>query len=272
MLDQAMLLADYHRLREVSRSLHNRLIKQIPKPVLTSSAERLGLLSPGPGRHGEEVLLLEDEYEISVLMDYCLYHGRAGWNGRTVINHALAEAPPAAGSDALLLLQAMQEARFSVFAVDEAVPGIGVQVRDLLRDEPLFVVDIGFSQTADPGLLLAGNVISLPGWSMTTGAMLPVDRTIVEDLLQHLPGRFSTATVSQFRQLSPQDQSERAGCVIHACLARGAASHVEARDVKTGLKPPRPHSARPRVARRPARNAPCPCGSGKKYKRCCGKL
>src|SRR5215216_7371020 len=108
MIDRAGLLADYHRLRELSRSLHNRLIKQIPKPVLTSSAERLGLLSPGRGRHGEEVLLLEDEYEISVLMDFCLYHGRQA--GRTVIDRALAEAPPAAGSDERLLLQAMQEA------------------------------------------------------------------------------------------------------------------------------------------------------------------
>src|SRR5215204_6199373 len=168
MIDRAGLLAEYHRLREVSRSLHNRLIKQIPKPVLTSSAERLGLLSPGPGRHGEEVLLLEDEYEISVLMDYCLYHGRQCEDGRTVIERAITEAPPAAGSDEQRLLQAMQDARFSVFAVEEAAPGIGVHVRDLLRDEPLFLVDIGFSQTADPGLVLAGNVVSLPGLSMTT--------------------------------------------------------------------------------------------------------
>ena len=270
MIDRAGLLADYHRLREVSRALHNRLIKQIPKALLTVSAERLGLLSPAPGRRGEDILLLDDEYEISVLMDYCLYHGRQ--DGRTVIDQALADAPPAAGSDELLLLQAMQHARFSVFAVEEAAPGIGVHVRDLLRDERLFLVDIGFSQTADPGLLLAGNIISIPDLSMTTGAMLPVDRTIVEDLLQHLPERFSTATVSQFRQLSPDDQSELAGFVIHACLAGGAASYVEARDVKTGLRPPPAHRARPQAARRHPRNAPCPCGSGKKYKRCCGRL
>ena len=108
MVDHAGLLADYHRLRELSRSLHNRLVKQIPKPVLTSSAERLGLLRPGPDRHGGEVLLLEDEYEVSVLMDYCLYHGRH--DGQTVIDHALTDAPPPAGSDELLLLQAMQVA------------------------------------------------------------------------------------------------------------------------------------------------------------------
>ena len=255
----------------MSRFLHNRLIKQIPKLVLTSSAERFGLLSPGPGHHGKEVLLLEDEYEISVLMDYCLYHGRQGQDGRTVIDQAIAEAPPAAGNDELLLLRAMQAARFSVFAVDEAAPGIGVHVRDLLRDEPLFLVDIGFSQTAGPGPVLAGNVISLPALSMTTGAMLPVDRTILEGLLQQLPKRFATATVGQFRQLSPHEQSELAGFVIHACLARGAATYVEARDVKTGLRPPLPHGSRPRAAWRPPRNAPCPCGSGQKYKRCCGR-
>lgn len=32
-----------------------------------------------------------------------------------------------------------------------------------------------------------------------------------------------------------------------------------------------PASEAPRFAGNPAQNAPCPCGSGKKYKRCCGK-
>ena len=32
----------------------------------------------------------------------------------------------------------------------------------------------------------------------------------------------------------------------------------------------RPRSE-PRAARKPGRNDPCPCGSGRKYKRCCGK-
>jgi hypothetical protein len=270
MIDEAGLLADYQRLREVSRALHNRLIKVLPKQTLTEGAERLGLLSPGPGRHGEDVLLLDDEYEISVLMDYCLYHGRQ--DGRTVIDQALADAPPAAGTEELLLLQAMQEARYSVFAVEETAPGVGVQVRDILRDESLFLVDIGFSQTADPGLVLAGNVISLPGLTMTTGAMLPVDHTILEDLLTHLPVHFATATIEQFRQLSPKDQSELAGSVIRACLAGGAASYVEAKDVKASLRPPRTHRSGPKAARRHPRNAPCPCGSGQKYKRCCGRF
>jgi len=30
--------------------------------------------------------------------------------------------------------------------------------------------------------------------------------------------------------------------------------------------------SQPRVHKKPWRNAPCPCGSGKKYKHCCGKV
>ena len=33
------------------------------------------------------------------------------------------------------------------------------------------------------------------------------------------------------------------------------------------LEPQEPYRAPPKVGR----NAPCPCGSGKKYKKCCGK-
>jgi uncharacterized protein YecA (UPF0149 family) len=109
------------------------------------------------------------------------------------------------------------------------------------------------------------------GLSMTTGAMLPVDRTILEDLLHQLPTRFATATIEQFRQLSPNAQSDLAECVIRACLAGGAASYVEAKDVKTGPRPSLAQRSRSQAAWRHPRNAPCPCGSGQKYKRCCGR-
>ena len=37
-------------------------------------------------------------------------------------------------------------------------------------------------------------------------------------------------------------------------------------DVEKLLNPP----VRVKAEKKPARNAPCPCGSGKKYKKCCG--
>jgi len=269
--DHATLLVDYRRLREASRTLHNRLIKALPKDTLTACAKRLGLLSTGRGRQQQDVLLLDDEYELAVLMDYCLYHGRQD-DGRTIIEQTLVEAPPASGSDELTLLQAMAEARFSLFIVETTVPGVGVTIRDLLRAESLFLVDLGFSETAPPGMVLTGNVISLPELSMTTGAMLPVHGVVLEDLVRQLPMRFATATIGQFRTLSSEAQSELAASVIRACLAGGAASYVEPKDVKTGLQPSFVQRPRSEVTRDHPRNAPCPCGSGKKYKRCCGRI
>lgn len=38
-------------------------------------------------------------------------------------------------------------------------------------------------------------------------------------------------------------------------------------DLERLLNPPKPTKAGKKVAR----NEPCPCGSGKKYKKCCGK-
>ena len=98
---------------------------------------------------------------------------------------------------------------------------------------------------------------------MTTGAMLPVDEPILEDLLVRLDERFGARTVAQFRQLPPDEQSELATLVIRSCLAGAAASHVQTEDVQPG---PARHPAERR-----SRNAPCSCGSGRKYKRCCGR-
>jgi uncharacterized protein YecA (UPF0149 family) len=47
-----------------------------------------------------------------------------------------------------------------------------------------------------------------------------------------------------------------------AALARAAGAEDQGSSV-------RPH--RPARSEKVGRNAPCPCGSGKKYKKCCGK-
>ena len=48
---------------------------------------------------------------------------------------------------------------------------------------------------------------------------------------------------------------------------RAAFAEAEAPEEDEALVPPQPIRALPKVGR----NAPCPCGSGKKYKRCCGR-
>jgi hypothetical protein len=54
-----------------------------------------------------------------------------------------------------------------------------------------------------------------------------------------------------------------------ACFHRERAGKVQRLAERAGYEPrerPPPHRASPKIGR----NSPCPCGSGKKYKRCCG--
>jgi len=45
-----------------------------------------------------------------------------------------------------------------------------------------------------------------------------------------------------------------------------------AKQVPTEEEPPLPEPVKPvRSEQHPKRNDPCPCGSGRKYKQCCGK-
>ena len=255
MVQHTELLTDYIRLRQALRQLASALMKQFPKGLLAECAEQLGLSVTTRGRQ-RPVLVFDDAYEMSVLIDYALYHARP--KGRSVIERALAESPPAVDSDEATLFQAMRDVRYGLFAIEELEPGVGVQLLDLLRDESVFLVDIEFSRTASPGLVLAGNIVSPAGVTMTTGAMLPVDDGLLDDLMAQLRQRFGATTAAQFRALPPDEHAALAALVIRACLASGAAARVVAKDVKVA---PAHHP----------RNLQCSCGSGKKNRRCCGR-
>ena len=254
------LIDHYQQLRQKQRALHNDLMARLPEGMLVECAERLGITSKDQGT-GRPVLMFEDEHEMSVLMDYCIYHGRR--DGQTVIDRTLAESPPPESTDELVLLQAMQQAVYSLFMVEEVLPGVGASVRGALHNEQFLLVDLGLSQTAVPGYVLAGNVVSPAGITMTTGAMLPVELDALEEIVTEIDEQFEDAS-SRAPASDPELQAELAALVIRACLATGASSKIVERDVPVNTR------ASSSAAKGHARNLPCPCGSGKKYKRCCG--
>src|SRR5437868_6983491 len=170
--EQTRLLARYKQLRQVGLQLNNRLVATLTKSALNERGKKLGMLK-------KNTLVLDSEDEIAVLMDYCLHDIRQ--QGANAIERYLAESPPAADSDEMVLLQALRQARFTILVLEAAEPGFGVQVRDLLRDEVLFLIDVGFSRTAPPGLMLAARIMAPQGIWQTTGAALPLGVPSAED-------------------------------------------------------------------------------------------
>jgi hypothetical protein len=212
--------------------------------------------------------MLDTVDESSVLMDYCIHDVRR--QGINAIERFLLQSPPQADSDEMVLLQALRQARFCLVAVDRAEPEVGVRGRDLLRDEPQFLLDIGFSREAVPGMVLATRVMAPEGNCRTTGAPLLVGVLSPAEQAKYVQDLAAIFKGLDLRNLSPEQASEFSAIVIRVCLEQGAAKHIQyiepvlesSRRAVTGAPPPR---------QRAGRNARCPCGSSKKSKHCCGR-
>jgi SEC-C motif len=252
MTQHAEKLARYQHLRRVGVELNNHLVKRLDKSIFDEGGKKLGMLKRG-------VLVLDTEDQINVLMDFCLHDLRR--DGINEIERFWRESPPAPDSDEWILIQALRKARYSLYAVESKVPGVGIQIRDLMRDDTQFVMDVGLSRSVRVGSVMAARIMTPDGIGMTTGAGLPagdIETTNHINFLEALK-----VAGSNSGSLTPSESSEFAAVVIRTLLSQGAAERVRYENPNP-LPPAQPES------QRIGRNDPCHCGSGKKFKRCCG--
>lgn len=232
MTRHAELLPRYKQLRQAALRLNNRLVETLSRSVLDEGGKKLGILRG-------YVLTLDSEDEIAVLMDYCIYDVRR--RGVNAVERYLAKSPPAPDSDEMTLLQAMRQAYYSLFAVEAVERGVGVHVKDLLRDESLFLVDVGFGSSAPLGMILAARVTAPEGIAMTTGAALPFGLLSAEESAVLVQGVSAILPGVDFRRPSPSEASNLSGLIIRTCLQQGAAERIRYETVD-----PRPPASRPR--------------------------
>lgn len=254
----AHLVPTYLRTRKLAMNLSHKLVATLDKDIMDEGGRSLGILEKGK-------LVLGSEDELMVVMDYCIYNVYRG--GRNAVERMLANSPPS-GPDELALLRAQMEAYYSIFQVIDVEAGVGVTMRDLLRKDTIFIIDVGLGTSAKPGYGLAGRVIPQPGYFMSGGALLPFDKRAAWRIDADMQRWLAAGT--DFARLAPAQEAELAAQVIRACLGSGASEHVRYAALGEGRSPGR--SSSEGVGRvRANRNDPCPCGSGRKYKSCCGK-
>ncbi|CAN5910380.1 hypothetical protein BH23PLA1_BH23PLA1_31030 [soil metagenome] len=259
MTDHADLLDRYRRMREVRFRLNNLLAKTIPKKTLEECGRILGFFRKG-------VLYFETEDETSVLMDYCLYYPQP--DGRNLVAKYLEKSPPPADSDEMAALQAMSQAYYSLFQVVDVEQGVGVSVRDILRGENGFITDIGFGNTAQRHMMLATRIIPAEGFLTTGGASLPVDASAASRISKVLVRTGYNPETFDFEQIEPRQEAELAAIFIRECRSMGMTSRIVYAE-PGGHARPTPVSSE--GGSRIGRNEPCRCGSGKKFKKCCGR-
>jgi SEC-C motif len=245
-------------MREVRLQLNNVLVGTIPKRALQECGRKLGYLR-------KNTLVFDSEHDMAVLMDYCLYD--PGPDGRTLVTTFLEKSPPPADSAEMVALQEMTHAYYSMFQITGVERGIGVSVRDLLRDETGFIMDIGFGNTAQRHLMLASRIIPMEGFLMTGGAALPVDPFAARRISNELKRMKQTLETFDFHQITPRQEADLAALIIRTCRSSEASSHIAYAEPGSPARPVSSVSATVRTGR----NEPCPCGSGKKFKMCCGR-
>ena len=251
----------YKRLRGLARDLNHRIVQTIPREAIPQVAEAIGRLHGG-------VLVLDSEDESSVLMDCCLFD----WirEGKNLIEKYAENYPPAPGTEEHELLEAYLQAKYRIVVPQSRVPGAGAYFVDLLSGEELFIMDVGLSQNP-LDVAYATRTIPLGQFWMTGGAGLPtgseaikvaIDRLTKQRLVEE--GRFT-------------DPHKMALVFVRTLLESGASKRVAYEGVENqrrqefhsefgGADVPQQKMS----AYAPSRNSPCSCGSGKRYKRCCG--
>lgn len=277
------LLDVYMRRREVSRGFANRAVATIGNQALDDAARRLGLLHRG-------VYVFGSEHEGHVLFDHALFTPLE--DGRSPMARYVEANPPPPGTEKAVITEAMVGARYRVLKIEQVMPGLGAMVNSFVEEGRL-LIDIGLSHTGAVGALFATRLFVFDEFMMTSGAGLPVFGSFGKKCLQAVMQRTSRPIPGVASDSQAMDH-EIEKIALPILLAGGAGRRMAtayAEDIAAGRMPeaelfdgeeifigdltggsPRRGRAGAGMPQHTSANAPCPCGSGRKYKKCCGKV
>lgn len=171
------ILTRYRHLRAISVRHHNRALEFLSKSALLEHARHLGLTVG-------KTLVAESMDELTLALDPAIYTARPG-HSRAIDRYARA-APLQPGSDELVVLEAMRQARFSVWRVERRHEVAGLIVQDLLRQGEAWLVDEALEQSAPEGMTMATRLGTPDVFAMTSGIIVPVDREVMAEVLDEV--------------------------------------------------------------------------------------
>lgn len=161
------LATEYNRLWQLMPKIHRSIAKMAEKNALKACAKRLGISTKSGQKLG---MTFENDYETELFQDYLIYMYRP--RGFSLVRKMRNRKAYPEGSDEQMLLESMQQARFSLFWVKELHPSGGMVVLDVITGEELFVLDQSLPQQEVVGLLAAFRIFPFRNVYMHTGASM----------------------------------------------------------------------------------------------------
>jgi hypothetical protein len=280
----------YLSCRQTTRGFNNAIVKSLSREDLQRGARDLGMFHRG-------TIVWGNEEEMAVFADHCIYDIRR--QGQTAVERfaAASEAPP--GSQERLMLDAMVSARYALLRVQRNVGSVGLAVADLFREEEAILCDVSFAATVPCGAILATRVLypASEDFCMTSGAALPVSPDDLMDIAEIMVGH-GTRRPADVARLGGEDRDRLTTRILRTLVRSGVTDFMAYAEpgARERVDPPflrllPPESelnldaeqaafsgigrsldrpSRIELPQRVGRNDPCPCGSGRKLKKCCG--
>jgi hypothetical protein len=167
------ILQRYRHLRLISIGHHSGALKFLSRQGLLEYAKQLGLATGG-------MLVAESEAEMTLVFDLALYTAKQH-RSRALDRYARATPLPP-GSDAARVLEAMRQARFSVWRINRRHETAGLIITDVLRETELWLVDEQLEASAPEGLCFAGRICQPDRFAMSCGVVVPVYPELIEEI------------------------------------------------------------------------------------------
>lgn len=206
------VLDRYRCLRAISTRHHSGALGCLARPAILEQARHLGLAY---GR----TLVAESEEEMTLLFDLAIYTAKLG-RSRAIDRYAKSVTVQP-GSDEALTLEAMRQARFSLWRVERQHEAAGVIVADVLRNSETWLLDEGLTFSANPGMTVASRLCWPAKFAMTCGVIVPVNVELIEDALYDSAAWLSSADPQRLA-----DDPRFATAIYRIAIATGIMDNV----------------------------------------------
>lgn len=172
------ILTRYRHLRQISKRLHENVLDIIAQDVLVDWARRLGMTE------GKAVIPETDD-ELTLPEDLAIYLPRLGHPHPLDRYARVTSFGP--GSDEAIVFAAMRRARFSLWRIERRHHITGLILRDLLRDEEIWLVDETMERSAPLGLEMAARLLQPDSFAMTARIIVPLLPHLMEEAFARAP-------------------------------------------------------------------------------------
>jgi hypothetical protein len=169
-MTRSEILSRYRRLRQISKEQHEAVLDIIAPDVLLDWARRIDLTQG-------KTVVSDSEYEIALAEDLAIYLARLG-RSHPLDRYARA-AGFAPGSDEAIVLAAMRHARFSLWRIERHHKTTGLILRDLLREEEIWLIDEAMVKNARPGRAMAARLVPPDRFAMTARVIVPINPVLM---------------------------------------------------------------------------------------------